>query len=40
MIYDARMGPVAVADGDRIVIVYQAAEEGLPGHPHITTFDR
>ncbi|MBN2584719.1 MAG: BNR-4 repeat-containing protein [Planctomycetes bacterium] len=40
MIYDARMGPVAVADGDRIVIVYQAAEEGLPGHPHIVAYDR
>ncbi len=40
MIYDARMGPVAVADGDRIVIVYQAADEHLPGHPHIIAYDR
>ncbi len=40
MIYDARMGPVAVADGERIVIVYQAAEQGLPGHPHVICYDR
>ena len=39
MLYDARMGPVAVADGDRIVIAYQAAEAGLPGHPHVIAYN-
>lgn len=40
MIYDLRMGPQAVAAGDQVVIVYQAVEDSLLGHPHVITYNR
>ncbi len=40
MIYDARMGPVAVDDGQRVVIVYQGGEGASVGQPHIIAYDR
>jgi len=40
MIYDLRMGPQAVADGNRVIVVYQGGE-GVPvGHPHVAVYDR
>ena len=40
MIYDARMGPAAVDDGQRVVIVYQGGEGQAVGQPHVTAYDR
>jgi hypothetical protein len=39
MIYDVRMGPMAVRFRDAIYIVYQANPNGPEAHPHIITYD-
>ncbi len=40
MLYDSRMHPQAICDGERIVIAYQAGADGVPGHPHVIAYDR
>ena len=39
MIYDVRMGPVALLHNGVITIAYQANPDGLPMHPHLVTCD-
>ena len=39
MIYDVRMGPMAVHSEDVIYAVYQANPDGPEAHPHIITYD-
>ena len=39
MIYDVRMGPVALCYNDIIYIAYQANPNGPEAHPHIITYD-
>ena len=39
MIYDSRMGPLALDNGDRITIVYHANPRGRIALPHLIEFD-
>ena len=39
MIYDVRMGPMAVCHKDIIYIAYQANPNGPEAHPHVITCD-
>jgi len=40
MIYDIRMGPQCIYHNGIIYVVYSANEEGVPGRPHIITYDK
>ena len=40
MIYDARMGPVALLIDDKVCVAYQANQDGPAAHPHLGIYDR